>query len=546
MIDFLTPLKNGVTKYMLDHGLKTMLDIISGNMAFRKGKWVFELDIQAKKIEIVLVFLANSDESFCVWKLVNSELIINSFNNLSDYIEKEVLLGFEGYYIKGSISSFNPDYNYSHFLIDNLYDVEIPYGKDNWTRTGAHNTFLVLSSRNNYVYPAFDITEEQEYDDDLGYLTYAQGMPPPVSYPWYICSGRHNWMVVGGILRKNIELWAINSTTAQFKWEENGEVVWGNTLPFLTTGYESMYLATIGCDMFIGKVTCDIYEYSELYPVGGCDYPVALPKHEHYESADKIVFGNCVIFSGTQFVDIEFAAPIIHSCTDGPPKCGIYYEQELINYTYILNNDSFRLQAYDHLDNSDSTFIVFYTVNPYYVLHRYNGRRATVPTCTDPGFVAYQEWDSDICGSGDSLQNLMSYRCKGGNVHNVALQTYGYITRGGGRYQMIGDQCLANLWQLAPITDAQGYRVWNPSCIIVDNYMLYTYQLYNYIGELNDPIQYPSLQAVNWEFEKRILGIINIDTEERTEYEVTEAMEAKGVNWNAELSSAIGVFKTKI
>lgn len=80
MIDFLTPLKNGVTKYMLRHGLRAMLDPISGYLAFRKGKRVFELINPTKILSFGLIFLIKDADHYAVFLIGNNGQSLTPYN----------------------------------------------------------------------------------------------------------------------------------------------------------------------------------------------------------------------------------------------------------------------------------------------------------------------------------------------------------------------------------------------------------------------------------------------------------------------------------
>lgn len=356
-----------------------------------------------------------------------------------------------------------------------------------------------------------------------------------------ICYGRNSSYIKNGELIEDLQLCKINDTSGQIKYKINGVTIDGAVITF--NDPQDIYAVlsptkTIrkGDYEFIDTVTVDIV-YDDLTNCGDC-CDTASSWTRRYTQAYKFLFGDVLVNhsgrDGWDYGNIKGRA----SCV-----CNEYVTIEKGGKNQITGE--IIIKDYDNI-NEDETFIIVYSIegeeakstpNPYtYNVFDQNGALYLEAPPVEATFYR-----------GIFRTDHIAYRLKGGSLQDLDIVFCGRYDRTD--YKLTGDPCGEEDTWVETTTNYpqafQGQTIFNVSCkIFNERYIVYTYTIHDYVGDPAVLNFYETSQnplSADWQFKKRILGIINIETGERNEHEINDELlgQYKDI-FDEKLASAIG------
>ncbi|MCL4475543.1 MAG: hypothetical protein M1508_04855 [Nitrospirae bacterium] len=417
------------------------------------------------------------------------------------------------------------------------------YGRLNY---GNH----LLGNRNSFTPTGWDKNSPLEYNSTLR-LSYT--------------SGRHDWAYRGDNVIKNFE--ALENPF-RVRYSTKDGVIIGNALPF-----SSVY-AVLSPTKVIG-ISSDSYFYNtyeegSVILTGEITYPEFVPpivdyrestaQYETYRllmEGNKFYFGDVILgttgYSITAIGSLAGITTCYFSDIDSSDaQWDSYGHYDAAHYSFKGEstwNATYEIKDYDDIDE-DKTFIVMY-------VKKASSRRANgisgggfgAPvsaaylqfSAIDPGYYSPPLHYEKFNGSAHIYQ--IAYRLRGGELHqeDVCRTELGHYSL----LDLPGSACDSPVYASVDITEEfRGQAMFNPSTKIFGyngkTYIVYSYSIYDYIG---DPkvANFDSELLSDWRFNKRIVGLIDADTGQKSETEITDAfLGDKYENFDKTLYSAIG------
>ncbi|MFZ3090027.1 MAG: hypothetical protein WA240_05305 [Nitrospirota bacterium] len=374
-----------------------------------------------------------------------------------------------------------------------------------------------LGNRNSFTPTGWDKNSPLQYNTDLSYFSY------PLNY---ISSGRHNWAYSGDNVIKNLEVWKETDNTYHIRYTTKDGVIKGNDLPFsdiyavlsptkvvgisntsqrqdeytLKPGYYRAYLcASRGEEQY----------YIESYYSG----------YRLYQGSGKgFYFGDVVLSYNENELVVDFDTGHSQKCPC-PDDSGFYYDTGWLatEIDETTSSPIFNIKDYDNI-NEDETFIVMYTKTGE--RNQSKGEGASTQHY-GPGVPYNIVW-----WSGSIRSYHIAYRLKGGDIQQEEISWNGYVRK---RTKIgTGDICDRLTWNTTDVltpTQFQGQAIFNPSSKVFDfnakTYIVYSYSIYDYIGD-PETANFDSELLSDWRFNKRIVGLIDAETGQKSETEITD------------------------
>lgn len=342
-----------------------------------------------------------------------------------------------------------------------------------------------------------------------------------------------------GTLIEDLALLKINDTHGQIKYKENGTVINGAVITF---NNKSDIYAVLSKDKVIGKSdvvpatiegaitgvdgqwcmqdfpTGELTEYTEgvAYRFGDVLLARTGQKHHRYISPGSIHRVEAKVWNPLETVTVDQYAHIGLETEEWTTTNVV----KMLDYDNIIDKDG----------NPDKTFITFYSTTSSHGLI----------TRKDTFFTQYPAVSNDwsyITGSGELY--YIAYRVNGGNLVNERICSVlrGLRQYGGATFVpstelfwpfLVCSNSYINSWgEVYPVATF-GQRIGSISSKISNKYILYSYIIEDYTEQ-------------SWVFNKRIIGIIDIETGTRTEHEVNDTLLGQYKNtFDKTLPSAIG------
>lgn len=511
-----------------------------------------------------LVFLIVSLTEYAVWRLGGGGASIKpSEFPLENYAARFSLPVHSG----SSVVQSNEKLNEHKYILSTLDD-DI-YEPENVNRRYGVLTPNILNGlpdaflnglRNSYSPPQYDPDSELAHDGDLSYLSYSSDADFPV-YPVYLCSGRHNWLIKDDIVYKEIELWALDATNGEFRYKTSAGSQVGDSLA-IDMNKGNFYYAVLNKNEYVGINMQKVYP-ADLYGNSG---PRSLPVFAHccdrkdvmhsdnisyfmaYATRDEYMFGDVVIEVGLDFLQERWYggwsySTLPHCVEDEDCEPRSIYKRSWKQWLWAASE--IIPLCYDHLDNDNETFVIIYWRYGGDVTY-VNARQWVYGNCYPFGSTPYVGNYNfhDIQRLGRLKTFFISYRRLDGDIERVEICMDSYSSRTVKTYtDTWSGQCI---YQPTVDTDVatvrEGQQIFHASCKIGFGYIVYSYVLRDYIGPSNNNDLHTYV-ADQWEFNKRILGIIDIETGKRTEHEVDEDLlgDLYKDTFDEEKASAVGL-----
>src|SRR4030067_2808237 len=176
-----------------------------------------------KEVDVFYVFLITSSSNYVVWEIKKNNIIEPYELDISKYVTVNIASTID--IVTPSTIQSNKVLNRHQLYLDTMWDTAIKlvmfdrkYGLVSYEKDLSNNWQTILfGNRNSYTPNGWGTADPLLYIEDNSFMSYpnVENSSPPS----YICSGRHNWIYNGDEVYKNLEVWAINSTTAQIRYE---------------------------------------------------------------------------------------------------------------------------------------------------------------------------------------------------------------------------------------------------------------------------------------------------------------------------------------
>lgn len=472
-----------------------------------------------------LLFLTYNG-GYAVWKITRD---LTGTVTLTPYLFN--ILGYVDFftpYTKRtmSVTQSMPAYNAHTCMIETdlatyIYNSIINYGAICYVDLPATSSYkhVLFGLRNSYEPPAFDPNATLEFNTNTAYMAY----PRAYGSDAYVCSSRHNWMMYGGELIKDLEVWQ-NITAIRVQYMTVGGLVQTAKPTWPSVSNRFYTLAILNPDKYVGRgATVGIGNY-EFFT------------HYFLVTGQELLFGDVVIdYTGN--VSINYFSNLSDPCNwnggSGWSAGGVWHVEGWGHNTGGI----IHLINYDNLDNDDETFICMHVSS-------YTGGYGSkdVFGYPDQSLVLHAAEYNGWAVSGDIQQYQLCYRINGGSLitKNMGLLYWGYKKT----WTSTGDMCTGIGWSISSSTTTTGFygqRIIKTSCKITDSYILYTYVVQDYTGPVGTAHWFDE-DDTNFTFNKRVLGVIDIATGTENEYEVNDAFLSDMYSsiFDEELASAIG------
>lgn len=492
-----------------------------------KGKFGGEQDaVVGKEISLIplLIFLHNGQNT--LFMAFDKDLRLTPYSPFTLTLGNAGLSGIET--SPATIQS-NKTFTEHYYMPSTTQNKKIPssnfqkYGRLSYSSGKAY----LLGNRNSFAPTGLEKTSPLQYNADLSYLSYKTSAPTP----YYISSGRYDWAYKNDSIIKKLEAWQETDNKPHIRYTTRDGVVKGNALPF------SEVYAVLSPDKVIGISSSTIIEssYKEGTRIAlrqdnnvARDYdtytgqPLIFGGFSTYRYGNGFYFGDVLLdASQTSYHQSGNPDGIYRSCQWLSGGAGRYYywrDYPLIRFNSEgWNSLSYNITDYDNINN-DEIFIVIYAKTGY------NTKVNAIYSWPSQWYDLFRVESTDYSGNIRSFN--IAYSTKAGGLQQAEVCRMGFTTTI--QEKLLSDVCETYefSYDSAASQQFQGQAMFNPSTKIFDfngrTYIAYSYSIYDYIG---DPkvANFASELSSDWRFNKRIVGIIDGDTGEKSETEINDS-----------------------
>lgn len=545
--DFHTPWINGMAKHMIKNGLRALINPATRNLVINHHGKVFELKAIAPIIAGVdLVFLIVSPTEYAVWKIEDEGVSLVSFElSLEDYIAQDYDKGGDDEYPSVCKSNRGQDEHrimlQSDPRLPGVYpDSENRYGiLGKYYKVGAVWEYVIVGYRSTYEPEGWssggaEVWNSEVYKSDANYL----------------CSGRRPFIVdSNGDVLKNLEFWETAAGVGQIEYDDEDGHKIGDSFSY--SAQNDIYAVLdkdkiIGVDRssFLTLNVNTITSVSNPCCSSSVNCPTSVGRQLINSEEYDYRFGSVTLETilGYWFewnsVLIELPCP----CTNPPVSKAIHPVVMADRNKYQTsspNTSEMVIMDYDNI-NVDETFICFYAKKDG-VFWDYNYLYLSGTESNPTAFNGY--WKFDI----NQRVYWLVYRLNSGTLQRLkictlddgAVRTYAAPT-----YSCVGPTVCPPTSSYTQVSGFQGQRIRNVTCQATEKYLLYSYTLQTYNGPLGQQ-HWNDGDDVLWDFDERILGIIDIATGTRTEHEVNNSLlgDLYKDTFDEEKASAVGLHR---
>jgi hypothetical protein len=579
-LDYTLPWILGIAQKMIRRGIKAMINPFTGNVVINKFGKVFELvPISEVLKDVYIIFLIKSPTEYAVWQFDLTDGILGnplSFNlaGVTTEIDKTAPTFYN------TLKS-NKDLTRHHYLIEDLTGYNDPTYWKYGMRVAATDMWGIAN-----CYQPSDFLKASDYEWDTTFLDTNLPVTFPLSVGQIICRARNIGEDPNDSNKtvKNLRCVLVDAGTPseeRIKWEdENGTQTSSTWVSFENMNglWAKKFFAVIGPEkmLWVDYETAPVTKtinptVADSLLTGGRDclteslsYTTgnAKPSTEIITNGLRFMFGDVLLGEyaeassySLQTTTYEATGASIVSGWSGPLNCCTHNLTTIQHRRRWEGALSVNVLDFDH-KNEDETFIVFYykefgnPAGPVY-LERAQEVSAGQPTPTPKYHGTVRQ-----ISSGSAKNYLFSYRLNGGTVVHVNLDiTFGYgqideTTSSDWLTATDGDGCEYSYvtYNSNIVTKTWGAKIGNLTTKISDNFILYSYCIYDYTGavatERTEDLDY---DPNYWTFRERIMGIINITTGVRTEHIVNDALLGNySSSFNEDEQAAIGLSLIKI
>lgn len=333
------------------------------------------------------------------------------------------------------------------------------------------------------------------------------------------------------------------SVTIRSKWKFGKELDW-------TTGDGYNYYAVLSKDKIIGEDR-DSYQNAQLQSLD-TEFLIGSEANICTQTGMDVFWGTSEGVTGYSFkfgdVFLEYSGYHLITTRPYPTQVPMPCEAACTIRSYWTspihiierNNTAPTMIDYDNIE-IDETFVCFYYLNGSF---------------TDYDYVVafgFRNMSSKVVSgdrfNGTAREFFIAYRRNGGSLVKIKITqlTQGDTEVYGGTLTASGP--CGEFDGFTPdnssVTDFRGQKIVRVSCKVTEEYMLYTYILLDYTGPPGET-HFSDEDDTNFTFNKRILGIIDIETGKRTEHEVDDDLlgDLYKDTFDEEKASAVGLHIT--
>lgn len=514
-----------------------------------KGNLGNETDsVVGKVIELPnksFIFLIASPTSYAVWEITEGGTLKPYSFNIASFANKYTKpAGIDDLYPSVTQSNLKLNkhvYTVETKRIDASLSTSLQYGRVKWY--GWPETRVMFGLRNCFQPVDYNPASEDIWDSDMTYTSKG-----------YLCSSRHSSQrdfsdSLGAFWNKNMEFYGEN-TTGRIEFDRIDEHI--NQTPQEFYSQNSVFAVIsqskiIKKDNFYTNESWDTRDPNSWIasPYGCCWPPTQMPMlistkdNEFYNLwGYKIYFGDVFIgMMGTNSVSTERFT--VSTCPNGAEFPAAALTTLITTQDSTGNSTEFHILDYDNIVEidgktdgvtGDETFVCF-------TAHKSN--ILTVRESNSRGHVFYKHLNEGIART----YNLI-YRINGGGLITIPIAT---LMDGAYQYSVSPVSICDTTVNSTEIYGFQGQRASNISSKIADSKIIYTYTIEQWTGPLLiQDWYYTAANTGNWTFIKRIIGIIDIATGIKNEYEITD--EFLGMNlshFDKTTAAAIGIHIAK-
>ena len=447
------------------------------------------------------LFLIYSSTEYAVWRIID-----NGDDGIkpepTNFLISSVTKPFDmGSYMNPSVVKSNKDYDKHFYTIENhRVDAHCFYWFYPYYSSWQYGRNLECESAEVTVVIGFsNCWIDGAFDSNTDYLSHPSGNGSD-----FIASGRNSaYTDEDGVQIKNLRLMYIDNVSGQIKYEEKDEEgKWlekdGNIVSFRQDKPYDIH-AVLSPTKFFG-VDSNSYEFISNSIPRPCTFYIGLVGggSEFYEKYD-VVFGNVIIEQNK-----VGSWHNIMGSNDACPGICVYQE-------WVDGSEDAKVFPADYCNiNVDETFLIFYRKRIDGGIHVW-GSRVKDGRCQ----ATYDFYDRR---NGYTYQWKIAYRLKGGDVQ--------YITNDA-NVNIICSYASGRLFHGYPsevLFDGYGgQRIDTISCYASEKYLFYSYSLWTYNGPDNEN-HFEDFNNDYFTFEKRVLGIINIETGVKSEHTVNDEL----------------------
>ncbi len=481
-------------------------------------------------IDIYYVFLVRDQSTYAVWKITGGGATLIAVDmSLENYVQAFVILSgsdnFGTSTVKSNSRSSLHKYHIEDILGTSLTPTTI-YGESRYgTKSGkAAFDFIIWGLRNSY-------NGDGVFNTNIDYLSHNADWYS-ISYPFYLGSARNNWYMEDDAEYTDMELWATDANNGEIR-VNGGDVTRNVTLDGLTE--KDSYFGLINKSKYIGvsEATSPAFNDDITIPVtvGMCPSGTIVEdwveRTISYSEARKYMFGDVVLESGIDaYVEDydagSFWSPSKRRCDAVDCPVSSYQQRTGRSIWIWASGKRVNPYDYDHLNNDDETFIILY--------HRegtltYNRNDYEVLWWTTGTTIAH--YVGSYGRSGNTREFVLGYRLGGEDLVRVPIAQLSILTyHETDTVEIVeasGISCpnyhTTQFGNTAHALGCEGQKLFDMSCRATDKYLTYSYILSDFTGDTGNT-DLDINESASFTFNKRVIGVINVDTGVRTEFDV--------------------------
>jgi len=464
--------------------------------------------------KVYLVFLIVGQTEYAVWRITHKDASLTSARfDISKYTT------YFNIYANRSPSVVKSYKNKEHvYTIENIR-VDIKYFYPTTGNTFPHygrrvRSYLLPSGDKDVVIGVRNCFIGGNFDYDVSYIDYS-----PTDISNYILSGRHSsYIDEDEGLVTDLSLWKINATSGQIKYKSIGVQKDGAVISYAKSN--DIY-AVLSKDKFIGVdlnsyVSVDDKRYKDNQCPEICGDS---PSLYYQDSGDKYdyLFGSVTLEHWLgYYAKIRTANFHKITCPYAGSIClaGDTCLRQKISLIYDLGQ--VKMLDYDNI-NIDESFVAIYGFFQTGVAYRdHMGNYCGGAAFWDAAFKPIYWHDAE------TTDYKLVYRTNNGSLKTITICT----SFGGTKYDATiycGSGGCARWSQFSLGTIYEGERLSGVSCQATEKYLFYTYTIWTYTGPDNES-HFDDEDNDEFTFSKRIIGIIDIKTNERTEHIIDDTL----------------------
>lgn len=543
------------------------------------GAGVLPLEHIAGVGKKLLIFLLHSNNSYAVWEIMMDEdepdvLKLSKFN-ISRHVQyiEYYLPALHSFPKAPSVTQSSRNFSTHVVSIQNLFGYDCSgiiskaiYGRQVRFPSGPDDLicYVFYGMTSDFEPVGYNIND-REYFEGSGIYAASD----------YIAGSRHTYQIYNEKVIKDLTIWLVDDTDVKIRYRDEDGEKYGVTL----NAYDVGVFAALTPELAVYKdktiidlgsggntIVTILFVYVEtrwqIDPEDAvCKKLVTrIEDYRDYTDIDSITGWGPEYFFGTQVLEglgnssgvtdtykKHYKGDLIYYQVDDwriygciSPSRLYYWVTDTIRQYYYRTIDKDQTLSpidYDNMDGEETCIFFYYVFSgdgsssSEWDILVYKYSPPIGPWYYVSGYLG--SWSETWTG-GSKMECKMMYRINGGSFETEKIST---IRDGNFKRIVNGDT-------IFDITGFQGERIFRPTCKVTDEYLIYSYIIQTYTGNLAES-HWNGYIETDWDFKKRILGVINIKTGKRTEHEVNDELlgDLYKDTFNKTEAAAIGLHK---